>query len=140
MKASKLRDMTNDELRHQETQLADQIFRLRFQVAASQAENPSKIRLLRKDLARVKTVLREKIGPVPGSRGARAAVTAGEPAAAARATAPEPSSEATAKAAKPRRKAAARTTTGSAKPAAASGRKRATAARSGKSAGPGAKR
>ena len=56
----KLRDMTDVELRQQEDQLADQIFRLRFQVAASQVENPARLHLLRKDLARVKTILREK--------------------------------------------------------------------------------
>ena len=60
MKAEKLRDMTVDELRLEETKLTDQIFRLRFQIAASQAENPAKVHLLRKDLARVKTVLRQK--------------------------------------------------------------------------------
>lgn len=60
LKPAKLRDMTPDELRHQERQLVEQIFRLRFQVAAGQAENPAKVHLLRKDLARVKTVLREK--------------------------------------------------------------------------------
>ena len=58
--AVKLRDMTVPELRSQEEQLADQIFRLRFQVAASQVENPARLHMLRKDLARVKTVLREK--------------------------------------------------------------------------------
>ena len=58
--AVKLRDMTVAELRSQEEQLADQIFRLRFQVAASQVENPARLHMLRKDLARVKTVLREK--------------------------------------------------------------------------------
>jgi large subunit ribosomal protein L29 len=60
LKAEKLRDMTVAELRLQEDQLAEQIFRLRFQVAASQVENPARLHLLRKDLARVKTVLREK--------------------------------------------------------------------------------
>lgn len=60
LKTEKLRDMTVAELRHQEDQLADQIFRLRFQVAASQVENPARLHLLRKDLARVKTILREK--------------------------------------------------------------------------------
>jgi len=52
--------MTVDELNLEETKLVDQIFRLRFQIAASQAENPAKVHLLRKDLARVKTVLRQK--------------------------------------------------------------------------------
>ena len=60
MKASKLRDMTVDELRLQETQLTDQVFRLRFQVAAGQVENPARVHELRKDLARVKTILRQK--------------------------------------------------------------------------------
>ena len=60
MKASKLRDMTVDELRLQETQITDQVFRLRFQVAAGQVENPARVHELRKDLARVKTILREK--------------------------------------------------------------------------------
>ena len=60
MKAEKLREMTQDELRLEESKLVDQIFRLRFQIAASQAENPAKVHVLRKDLARVKTVLREK--------------------------------------------------------------------------------
>ena len=68
MKADKLRDMTVIELNLEETKLADQIFRLRFQIAASQAENPAKVHLLRKDLARVKTVLRQKaIAAAPGS-------------------------------------------------------------------------
>jgi large subunit ribosomal protein L29 len=60
MKASKLRDMTVDELNLQETQLTDQVFRLRFQVAAGQVENPARVHELRKDLARVKTILRQK--------------------------------------------------------------------------------
>src|SRR5262245_20518371 len=101
MKASKLRDMTQDELRNQESQLEDQIFRLRFQVAASQAENPSKIRLLRKDLARVKTVLREMTGPIvrPGKAGAAASKGVAAETAAAPAPAPDgaPRRKATAK-------------------------------------------
>lgn len=60
MKASKLRDLTVDELELQETQITDQVFRLRFQVAAGQLDNPAKVHILRKDLARVKTVLRQK--------------------------------------------------------------------------------
>ena len=60
MKPAKLRDMTSDELQVQEHQLTDRIFRLRFQIAANQVENPAQVHLLRKDLARVKTILREK--------------------------------------------------------------------------------
>ena len=61
MKPAKLRDMTVDELNLQERQLTEQIFKLRFQIAASQVENPAQIHMLRKDLARVKTIRREKL-------------------------------------------------------------------------------
>lgn len=67
MKASKLRDMTPAEIGHEIEQLREQIFRLRYQAAAGQAENPVKIRLVRRDLARALTILKEK------ERGARAA-------------------------------------------------------------------
>lgn len=60
MKAAKFRDMTVDELRLQESEIVDKIFRLRFQIAAGQAENPARIHVLRKDLARVKTIIGEK--------------------------------------------------------------------------------
>jgi large subunit ribosomal protein L29 len=60
VKASQLRDKSVDELRQQETDLRDQIFKLRFQKATGQAENPQRIALVRKELARVLTVLREK--------------------------------------------------------------------------------
>ena len=60
MKAAKIRDLTMEELKLQETQLRDKIFRLRFQIAASQVENPASIHMLRKDLARVKTIIRQK--------------------------------------------------------------------------------
>ncbi|MFQ5701663.1 MAG: 50S ribosomal protein L29 [Acidobacteriota bacterium] len=60
MRAAKIREMTVDELNLQETQLVEQIFKLRFQVASGQADNPTRIHLLRKDLARVKTALTEK--------------------------------------------------------------------------------
>ena len=60
MKPGKFRDMTVDELRLQESQTVDKIFRLRFQIAAGQAENPARIHVMRKDLARVKTIIGEK--------------------------------------------------------------------------------
>jgi large subunit ribosomal protein L29 len=62
LKAATLRDKTVDELVQQEEALREQIFKLRFQKAAGQAENPQRISLVRKDLARVLTVLREKQG------------------------------------------------------------------------------
>jgi len=60
VKASQLRERTIDELLQQEGSLREQIFKLRFQRATGQAENPQRVWLVRKELARVLTVLREK--------------------------------------------------------------------------------
>ncbi len=60
MKASKYRDMTTDQLDAEARDLAQQLFRLRFQKATGQVDNPQKIREIRKDVARLKTVLTEK--------------------------------------------------------------------------------
>jgi large subunit ribosomal protein L29 len=54
------REMTVNELDHQQQELSEQIFRLRFQLASGQAEGLKKMREARKDLARVKTLLRQK--------------------------------------------------------------------------------
>jgi len=60
MKASAIRDHTIEELEVEATKLEEQIFRFRFQLAIGQTENPMKLRLARKDLARVKTILNDK--------------------------------------------------------------------------------
>ncbi len=60
VKASQLREKSLDELKTQEQTLREQIFKLRFQQATGQAESPQKIRLVRKDLARVLTIIRER--------------------------------------------------------------------------------
>ena len=60
MKVAEIRDLTVDDLRAREKELDDQIFRLRIQKSMGQLEAPAKVRLLRKDLARIKTILREK--------------------------------------------------------------------------------
>ncbi len=60
VKASALRDKSVEELRQQEDSLREQIFKLRFQKSTGQAENPQKIWTVRKELARVLTVLRQK--------------------------------------------------------------------------------
>jgi large subunit ribosomal protein L29 len=57
--AEKYRNMNASELSVQERELAEQIFRLRFQISSGQAEGLKKLREARKDLARVKTLLRE---------------------------------------------------------------------------------
>ncbi len=56
----KYREMTANELEVQQRELAEQVFRLRFQIASGQAEGLKKMREARRDLARVKTLLREK--------------------------------------------------------------------------------
>jgi large subunit ribosomal protein L29 len=60
MDAEKLRNLTDDELLHQQRELSDQLFRLKFQLKMGQTESLNKIRGLRKDVARIHTVIREK--------------------------------------------------------------------------------
>jgi len=62
MKAAELRDLGADELSAKEHDLADQLFRMRIQKSMGQLEAPEKIRTVRRDLARIKTVLRQKRG------------------------------------------------------------------------------
>jgi large subunit ribosomal protein L29 len=59
-KTEKLRDQDTAELSQREGELAEQVFRLRFQLSTGQAEAVTKLRSARKDLARVKTLLRER--------------------------------------------------------------------------------
>jgi large subunit ribosomal protein L29 len=56
----KLRDQDTAELNERQRELAEQVFRLRFQLSTGQAEAVTKLRSARKDLARVKTLLRER--------------------------------------------------------------------------------
>lgn len=60
MKAAELRDLTLDELLRKETELSKELFNLRFQLATNQLENPMRLPLTKKDLARVKTVIAQK--------------------------------------------------------------------------------
>ena len=60
MKSDKVREMSADELRSKERELQEQLFRLRFQKSLGQLDNALKIRDTRRDIARVKTVLRQK--------------------------------------------------------------------------------
>ncbi len=56
----KMRDQDTAELSQRQNELAEQVFRLRFQLSTGQAEAVTKLRSARKDLARVKTLLRER--------------------------------------------------------------------------------
>jgi large subunit ribosomal protein L29 len=60
MKPAELRDQSADALTAKAHELSDQLFRLRIQKAMGQLETPIKLRTVRRDLARVKTVLRQK--------------------------------------------------------------------------------
>ncbi len=60
MKTGEIRDLTVDEISARVTQLQEELFRLRFRSATQELENPMLLRTLRKDIARLKTVLRER--------------------------------------------------------------------------------
>jgi large subunit ribosomal protein L29 len=60
MKAAELRDLGADQLGVRERDLTDQLFRMRIQKSMGQLEAPEKMRVVRRDLARIKTVLRQK--------------------------------------------------------------------------------
>ena len=60
MKASELRDLTVEELQTKLTELKEELFSLRFQLAVNQLENTSRIGAVKKDIARVSTILRQR--------------------------------------------------------------------------------
>ncbi len=60
MKASDFRNLTTAEIEQKIAGFKEELFNLRFQLATGQLDNPTKIREVRKDIARAKTVLRER--------------------------------------------------------------------------------
>jgi large subunit ribosomal protein L29 len=60
METEKIRNLNDDELVRQEKQSAEQLFRLRFQMKLGQNEGVKKLRELKKDIARIKTITRER--------------------------------------------------------------------------------
>jgi len=60
MKARELRDLLEEELKSKEEEVKDQLFKLKFQHTLGQLENAMKLKNLKKDIARIKTILREK--------------------------------------------------------------------------------
>ena len=60
MKAKELRDLTYEELVKKESDLNAELFNLRFRLATGQLDNPMTINAVKKDMARVKTVIRQK--------------------------------------------------------------------------------
>ena len=59
MKIRELRELAPDELRAKETELRDQLFKLRFQKSLGQLDSPMKLRTIKRDIARIQTVLHE---------------------------------------------------------------------------------
>lgn len=60
MTAEEIRDLSPDELNQKLADLKEELFNLRFQVATGQLDNPTQMKFVRKDIARVKTVMRER--------------------------------------------------------------------------------
>lgn len=60
MELDKIRNLSVDELKHEEQQASEQLFRLRFQMRLGQTEGVKKLRGIKKDIARIKTIGRER--------------------------------------------------------------------------------
>jgi len=60
MKPHEIRELTDDEIRERIAQAQEELFRLRFRSATQPLENPALLRQLRRDIARMKTILRER--------------------------------------------------------------------------------
>lgn len=60
MKPSEIREKSSEELNNELLALKEELFRLRFQHATNQLENPLKLRTVKRDMARVRTILRER--------------------------------------------------------------------------------
>ena len=82
MELAKIRNLSDAELAHQEKVTAEQLFRLRFQVSLGQNDGVKKIRLLRREIAQIKTVARERDLSIRGA--SRDATPETAPAAAAK--------------------------------------------------------
>ena len=113
MDAEKLRNLTDAELQHQQRELNDQLFKLKFQLKMGQTESLNKIRGLRKDVARIHTIMREKqlnivhpahVAAAPVSETSAAETEAAEPKKAAPAKAAGKKAKAAKPAAKTRKK------------------------------------
>jgi len=77
MELTKIRSLSDDELAHQEKTSAEQLFRLRFQVSMGQNDGVKKLRQLRKEIAQIKTVARERELGIRGAATDAAAETKG---------------------------------------------------------------
>jgi len=78
MKASVMREQTTEELQDKERDLAEQLFALRLQKVTGQLEKPHRVRQVRKDLARVLTLLHERRQSGHAGQSGQAAVQPGQ--------------------------------------------------------------
>ncbi|HUD74895.1 MAG TPA: 50S ribosomal protein L29, partial [Terracidiphilus sp.] len=67
MELEKIRTLSDEELAHQEKTTSEQLFRLRFQVSMGQHDGVKKLRLMRKEIAQIKTVARERALGIRGA-------------------------------------------------------------------------
>jgi large subunit ribosomal protein L29 len=68
MEAEKIRNLTDAELKHQEHELSDQLFKLKFQLSMGQTESLKKSRGLKKDIARIQTIARQRQSAAAGEK------------------------------------------------------------------------
>jgi large subunit ribosomal protein L29 len=59
MKIAELKELSADELKHKEAELVDQLFKLRFQKSLGQLDSPMKVKNVKRDIARIKTLLNQ---------------------------------------------------------------------------------
>ena len=146
MELAKIRNLTDEELKRQETISAEQLFRIRFQVALGQNDGVKKLRQLRKEIAQVKTVARERelgihtevgeekqTAPKAAKTHETAAAVEAKPATAKKTHSPAKSKTAKAKKVKSKAGSAAKAKTGKTKKAAASAAKKKTGKKKGAS-------
>jgi len=60
VKAKEIRELTDEELRRKLADLKEELFNLRFQAATGQLDNPMRMKAVKKDIARIKTIMRER--------------------------------------------------------------------------------
>ncbi len=68
MRAKEIRDLTSEEIRQKERELAEELFRLRLRKSTGQLDNPMRLRNLRQDIARLKTIQHERAGRGTGEQ------------------------------------------------------------------------
>jgi large subunit ribosomal protein L29 len=66
VKAEEIRDLSEQEIRERIAEIQEELFRLRFRAATAELENPMLLRTLRRDVARLQTVLRQREGAEAG--------------------------------------------------------------------------